>query len=213
MDPRRRETLISSEMSQKLVGHCQHCGGMLQFDADDAGRRVPCPLCQQHTLVPGKRSRAKPAPMGLFVGMVVVLLILGVAAGFFVRLLRPHKPVSNAATQPAAPTPSQTVETPSAKPAEPELPIISSFKVSPVTLQKPSTGRLVYAIGTLHNIFDRQRFGVRVELNVLNAAGNKIGTATDYANVIEPKGSWSFKALVTDSTASSAEISAIKENF
>jgi hypothetical protein len=59
---------------------------------------------------------------------------------------------------------------------------------------------LVYAVGTLTNDTTRQRFGVKVEIDVLDAHRNKLGSATDYTEVIEPGKEWKFRALVTDKT-------------
>lgn len=75
-----------------------------------------------------------------------------------------------------------------------------------------SGGRLIYAVGTVRNESERQRFGITVDLDLLDAAGKKIGAATDYTQVIEPKKEWRFKALVTDPKTARAEITRIKEN-
>ena len=58
----------------------------------------------------------------------------------------------------------------------------------------------------------RQRFGVKVHLDLFDASGKKVGEATDYQPVLEPNGQWNFKALVVSSKAASAKIGAIKED-
>jgi hypothetical protein len=45
----------------------------------------------------------------------------------------------------------------------------------------------------------------------LDGAGQKVGSATDYQQVIEPKGRWSFKALVVEKKAVAAKVVAINE--
>lgn len=71
---------------------------------------------------------------------------------------------------------------------------------------------MVYAAGTVKNSSNRKRFGVKVELALLDRAGQKLGTATDYRQVLEPGGQWRFKALVVDSKAVSAKLESIKED-
>jgi hypothetical protein len=118
--------------------------------------------------------------------------------------------------QPPPPTP--LAATNAAPPAESDDPATKAgFRISPITLEKdkPSgnsvASSLVYATGTLTNPSDKQRFGVRIELDLYDATDKKIGTATDYAQVIEPKADWHFKALVVATKAKSAKLSAIKE--
>jgi hypothetical protein len=87
---------------------------------------------------------------------------------------------------------------------------LKNFTVSEVTIEN-SGGRLIYAVGSLRNETTRQRFGVKVQLNLFNEAGKKIGTATDYTQIIEPKSEWNFRALITDPKTTRAEIAGIQE--
>ena len=88
----------------------------------------------------------------------------------------------------------------------------AGFRVSAVTLEKTPGSSLVYAVGSIHNEANRRRFGVKVEIEVLDATGGKIGTASDYQQALEPKAEWNFKALVLESNAATARIVAIKED-
>ncbi len=72
--------------------------------------------------------------------------------------------------------------------------------------------KLVYATGTVKNESDAQRFGVRVEVDLLDATGEKVGTATDYAATIEPRATWRFRALIVERRATSAKLSKITED-
>jgi hypothetical protein len=99
------------------------------------------------------------------------------------------------------------VVVPQAEPAEPD-----GLQVSGVSLQETKGTSLVYAVGTLKNSSTRQRFGVKVQLALLDAAGQKLGVATDYHAVLEPGGEWRFKALVVDSKAVSARLDSVKED-
>jgi hypothetical protein len=82
----------------------------------------------------------------------------------------------------------------------------------PVTLEKAKEGNLTYAVGKLRNASDHQRFGVKVQLDVFNAAGDKVGTATDYTSSIDPGKEWKFKAMVVDRTAKKATLVSVKED-
>jgi hypothetical protein len=86
------------------------------------------------------------------------------------------------------------------------------FVVSAVELEKAPGTSLVYAVGTLKNTSDHKRFGVKVELDLFDAGGQKMGTATDYQLVMETNTVWPFKALVVDAKATSAKVAAIKED-
>jgi hypothetical protein len=88
----------------------------------------------------------------------------------------------------------------------------NGFEVSAITLEStPGTTR-VYATGTLKNKTDRKRFGVKIELELLDAAEQNAGTATDYQAVMEPGAEWRYQALVVASKATSARIASIKED-
>ena len=90
--------------------------------------------------------------------------------------------------------------------------VANGFRVSPVTLDKGEGSSIVYAIGTISNLTNRQRFGVRIEIELLDASGNKIGNATDYRPTLELKEEWRFRALVVEKRAVSAKLVAIKED-
>src|SRR5262249_29171773 len=87
----------------------------------------------------------------------------------------------------------------------------ADLKGGAVTIDKAKESRLVHALGTIQNDSDYQRFGVKVELDLFDTTGAKVGTATDYTSVIEPRQSWHFRALVVEPSVSSAKIRAIKE--
>ena len=74
---------------------------------------------------------------------------------------------------------------------------IHDFSIGPITLKKTPGSSLVYAVGTVINATDRQRFGVRIQLDMLDAHGNTLGSTTDYISDLEPRKSWSFNALLT----------------
>ncbi|MEO5804193.1 MAG: FxLYD domain-containing protein [Verrucomicrobiota bacterium] len=87
----------------------------------------------------------------------------------------------------------------------------NSLQALRVTLEKSEKSRLIYAIGAIRNQSNRQRFGVKVELDLLDEQGMKLGSATDYVSVIEPRKEWKFRAMVTEPKAASVKVTAIME--
>jgi len=151
------------------------------------------------------------------------------------RPAAPPAPIPSApAAPPPPPAPKQTtpsVPSPSASPASapaaatspamtsPMVPkgpkLIGDLKVTQVALDQPKGAkgsRLVYVTGVLKNDSDHQRFGVRVEIDLLDATTNKVGTATDYRQMLEPRATWQFRALVTDRRTVGARLAGVKED-
>jgi hypothetical protein len=136
----------------------------------------------------------------LALGLGAALLALKKAQNLVARQNPTPAPV-------AAATPRQEAPPPADDPATK-----AGFKVGAINLEKTSGSSLIYALGTVMNPTNRQRFGVKVELDLFDAAGKKVATATDYQQVIEPEGKWQFKALVVDSKAATAKLASIKED-
>lgn len=177
---------------------------------------VPCPHCQQETelnlLAPADEPTV-PRRALVWTGIAIIILGLGLV-GALAALNRAQRwaerqkqqaTANAAAVEPAAAPQPQTVET-NTPTTQGEL------SASSVTLEKTAGSSLVYAVGTVRNTSSRQRFGIKVELDLSDAGGQKIGTATDYRPVLEPGAQWQFKALVVQPKAVSAVISAIRED-
>ena len=88
---------------------------------------------------------------------------------------------------------------------------INGFKISKINLKKNENGGLVYAVGTVKNDTDRQRFGVKIELDLLDEQDDKIGGASDYIAVLEPQDKWQFKALLAEPRTVQARLATIVE--
>jgi hypothetical protein len=80
-----------------------------------------------------------------------------------------------------------------------------------IALEKSKENGLVYAVGSLRNATDRQRFGVKVVLDLFDANNRKVGSATDYIQWIDANKEWKFKALVTARTAVRAVLASVSE--
>ena len=148
----------------------------------------------------------------VWTGIAVIVLGLGFG-GALIALRRAQKWAEHQKQQAvAAPVPVADTATNQPDQVSADSSIPDGLTISSVSLQKMPGSSLVYAIGTLKNPSNRQRFGVKVQLELCNAAGQNIGNASDYRQVLDPGAQWEFKALVVDSKAVSAKISSIRED-
>jgi hypothetical protein len=198
-----------------LKGSCQHCDGHIEFPAEMAGLATTCPHCGQTTelllATPPEESCVSRKAI-LWTTAAILILALGLL-GALVALKRAQRLVQRQKQRADAVAASLgTTNTSTAPSPEPPSTAHGDLEVSDISLQKTAGTSLVYALGTVRNSSNRQRFGVKVELALLDAAGQKLGTATDYRQVLEPGGQWRFKALVVDSKAVTARLESIKED-
>lgn len=195
--------------TKSLSGNCQHCGGYMEFPAQSAGLTADCPHCGQTTellLAAPPQESTVPVKTIVFTGIAVLILVGGLV-GALIAMNRLQRAAEQRRT---ASGPAITELATPPKSADPFAQ--AGFGVSTVTLEKTQGSSLVYAVGTIRNETDRRRFGVKVEIELLDASGIKVGTASDYQQALEPKAEWSFKALVLDSKAVSAKLVLIKED-
>ncbi len=195
---------------------CERCGNRIEFPEAALGKVVNCPHCGQPTRLQTGQTPAAAAPKrspipAILFGGLVVLACAG--AGAFLLLHR-GKHEANL----PAPLATETPANPAADAKSAAAPIppkrkkaIEDLKTGDIQLDKAAGSSLVYAVGTMTNDSDFQRFGVRIELDVLNSQGAKIGTAKDYAQLLEPRHEWKFRALLLNPKAASARVASIKE--
>lgn len=212
-----------------LKGSCQHCDNHIEFPAEAAGSVIACPHCgNQVTLIAAvpitSQKRSQPTVLLTIIGIVAFIAAIG--AGWFVWKQKRDSTSSASSTLAVANTSSNSADSSTASTSTPNTNTASisqtgakkpkspsDLTVGDIQLQKTKGSSLVYAIGTLKNNSDYQRFGVRLELELYDASGNKLSTkAQDYANVIEPHHDWQFRALVVDSKATSAKVGSVKED-
>jgi len=200
-----------------LKGQCQNCGGHLEFPAAGTGLTIDCPHCGGQTTLtvnpPVVAARTEDSPEGpkskfpVIGASVILILILVATGGAFYWFKKPEpQPL---VLPPIAPTATAPAEIP--KPASPATATNDLLTAGPVTLQKTDGSALVYAVGTVKNNSDRQRFGVKIELDLLDAQDNKIGTTSDYIAILEPHQDWTFRALLTQPKAVRAAVEKIEE--
>lgn len=196
---------------------CEHCGGHIEFPADGIGATIPCPHCTRPTELaleipahliqrPGRgRKWFIAGAVILVVGASAIIAILITAQ----RLMDKTRQKNEEFRRSARPVIRTNAAARSNGTSAPKS--INGFSVSPVTIDKAAGSSLAYATGTLKNETDRQRFGVSVEVEVLDATGAKVGVAKDSAQIIEPKGEWKFRALIVPKNAVFARIVSVKE--
>lgn len=201
-----------------LKGACQHCDGHIEFPAEQIGLVVPCPHCQQETeltLLAPPDEPALPRRVWIWTGIAVVILVLGFA-GALAALKRAQHWAEGQKRQAAAQSAAVSHEQANPQPAPESVDTNSTprdgLTASAVTLEKTPGSSLVYAMGTISNPSNRERFGVKIELELSDSSGQKLGTASDYRQVIQPGAQWQFKALVLDSKAAAVKIIAIHED-
>ncbi len=197
---------------------CRNCGGHIEFPAAGEGTSVSCPHCGRPTRLLLDEPPAKvPTPRNSMVGVVAAIgCLLLASAGIFyfwhkkqqsVPVPEPIK-VAVVHTNSPPPAPVHKPEAP-VKPSRKKSP--SDLKVSEVQLEKTKGSSLVYAVGTVTNDSDYQRFGVKIELDIFNKDGKKVATTQDYMAILEPRREWPFRALIPDSRAAAAKVATLKE--
>ncbi len=204
---------------------CQKCGAHIEFPAQGLGQLIVCPHCNQNTnLILAARTPAensvsknlKSRQRMVLISLGCLGLVAALAVGIFAARKNSLTPPEIVATQPETePIPMAPVKIKSPKPAKKTFAPavqINDFEAVHVALEKTTNSRLIFATGTIRNKTERQRFGVKVELELFDAQETKIGLATDYVPVIEPGKEWKVRALVTERDATRANVISITEN-
>jgi hypothetical protein len=193
---------------KNLQGECQQCGRPIEFLADAVGTTTDCPHCGQPTelmLALPPEHQASGRTKAIVFTFIALVILMGGVGGTMLALNRARRMTAQQQGD-------RDMATPPA-PSEPADALAGiGFRASPVTLDKGQGSSIVYAVGTVGNLTNRQRFGVRVEVELLDAAGDKVGSATDYRPTLEPNEEWRFRALVVEKKAVSARVAAIKED-
>lgn len=192
---------------KNLKGVCQHCGEAIEFRAETVGMTADCPHCGQPTelcLAVPPEAESPAQTKAIIYTIIAVVILVGGLIGTVMALNRAER---LSARQKASQ--AQTIATASVPSANPFAQF--GFEVSPVTLETNQSGSIVHAVGKVHNLTSRQHFGVRVELELLDRTGTKIGDAKDYQSILEPNAAWQFRALVVDKKAVAARVVVIKE--
>jgi len=193
-----------------LKGECQQCRGHIEFAPEAVGTTTECPHCGQTTelLLALPPTESLLPTKAIVYTIIAIVILVGGLIGTQIALNRTKQLVEqqNAAASSAPPKPA----TP---PAPRDSKLTNAFRVSTIKLEKMPGTSVVHAVGTVRNESNRRRFGVRVQLDLFDSAGARVGAATDYCpQVLEPKTEWSFAATILMSGATSAKLASITED-
>jgi len=194
---------------------CNSCGGRIEFPVEGIGTTVPCPHCGWHTELVLETPPVETAPpsrsLKWIIAGAVILLAGGIAiTAILIAAQRRLEKAGRDASRPRVIKPTKTNGA-VAKTSALSLALTNGFSISSVAIDKTSGSSLTYASGSLKNETDKQRFGVTVELDLLDKRGAKIGTAKDYAAIIEPKAEWRFRALLVQKDVAAARVANVRE--
>jgi hypothetical protein len=194
-------------MSRFLKCACSHCGEHIEYPAEAAGESTICPHCGQQTeLIVAVPDRDAEAPRRRWVPWVlagfVIMGIAGASAPLLLKRALARRQIDTGQTEnsqrPAGVTSS-------------DLLLISDFAAGPILISKGTQSSIVHAVGSLSNTLGRQRYGVRVEIELADALGRPNGKATDYVAVMEPNTVWQFRAMVLSANAATGRVARIRE--
>jgi hypothetical protein len=199
--------------SQQLKCACVHCDEFINYSFEEAGQIAECPNCKQKSLLPpppesanqGTRPPRVPSRT-MSVRWVVIGAVGLLVAGALVVLprLRHRDPTPAAADAQTLPTvlPEPTFK----RPRSLNDLKIGSFSLEPL---RGTDSRIV--TGDIQNVSETLHRGVRVELEVRDAQGLKIGSLDAFINELAPHATWHVLARTSDPRAASVRVAGIKE--
>jgi hypothetical protein len=193
---------------------CGNCGGRIEFPAEGIGSTIPCPHCGWQTEltleVPTVQSTPSPRSLKWIIAGGVILLV-GTAAVVAI-LITARRTMEKSQARNAPFGASRTTNIGKTTPAaDNPRKLTNDFLVSVVIINRTTNSTLAYAAGALKNEADKQRFGVTVELELLDKSGVKIGTAKDYTPLIESRAEWKFRALLVQKNVAAARVANVQE--
>jgi hypothetical protein len=201
-----------------LKCYCDHCVGRIEFPAEGIGATIPCPHCGRPTELVLEVPKEKKVEMSSrsrkwFIAGAAILLVGAVATVAILltaqRMMKKTREKNEALRRTMLPA---RTNAPAVKGDGASLATVANnFSASSVAIDKTAGSSLTYATGTLRNDADKRRFGVTVELELLDRSGKSLGNARDYTDLIEPRADWKFRALLVQKNVASARIASVKE--
>ncbi len=179
--------------TKPLLGLCQECGAPISFPADMIGTMAQCPRCGKQTelfLAPAPEDSSLQRKGKVWAIIAAVILVLGLG-GSLIGLKHFERWAAGKKSR---------------------APEKAGFGVSAISLEKTGDGALFEAVGTLTNMTDRRRFGVKVAIDLLDAAGQRVGGVVAFNDLIAPRAEWVFRRPVSEPQAVSARLASIKED-
>jgi hypothetical protein len=215
---------------------CGNCGEIIKYLPGAAGQTVECPKCKQRSQLP-VLSPAEPldiprgslpkcpdcgapldphditcaacdrrrAKFALLWGLGSALALLAVG---FVALAALNQPLH---TKPPPAPPKPPATTILAQPVPPPPKSLNDLRVGKFYLQQQRGSPLILAVGEVLNVSQNLHYHVRVNLDLFDAKGTRIGAVTDVNNLIRPGDRWRVLAKVADSRAVAVRLAGIRE--
>ena len=204
---------------------CPSCSGHVEYPTASAGTMVNCPHCQAQMMLPDdgpNQSIPNPtdarASLGLKAPMMAIMVALITAAAILVAGpdKKPKKTAAEVATNsPTAAAPKTSAEFP--LPDGWQRPVLApsgDLELLGFKLESQPGTSLKHVIGLVTNRSDARYFGVKVEFNMIDAAGTTVGKAVDQTTTMTGRSGWQFRALSVGGKpekASASKLSAEKE--
>lgn len=184
---------MSDETAAQMSIECPDCHGLIEMPVPATpAEELHCPHCGC-MLRPRARAKLSAKRIAIWIAVFWALGVAGFLAAVGLRRATPPPAQPGVPEQAAAPSVST-----------------NQFTVSGLTIEKQGT--LSYAQGTARNDLPRQRFGVTIQLELLDTNELRVGSASDYRAVVHSNEVWRFRALVVEPSAVSAGLMSIQED-
>ena len=178
--------------TKRLQGACSECGGSIEFPAELVGTMTQCPRCGKQTELLLSAPPEEPSvPRKAIIWTVIAVTILALCVIVPLAGLKHYEELAGRRK-------GQTGAS-------------AGLEVSAIALEKGKATSETCAVGTVVNTSGRKRSGVTLELDLLDADGQKVGVARGYRPVLESGAKWQLKLPVGDAKAVSARLASIKE--
>src|SRR5215207_10464335 len=156
-----------------LTFECPDCHGLVEMPGPaPASEPLQCPHCGYVIQRPSPKSSAKRMLV-----LTTVIVCLG-AVAFGVAFALKHRALPKEKLPAIAAPIGPSIST-------------NQFTISSVRLEKE--GALRYVQGTASNGVAKQRFGVKIYLELLDTNELRVGSASDYRPIVQPNEVWQFR--------------------
>jgi hypothetical protein len=202
---------------QQLKCVCVHCDEFIHYPVEKVGQVAECPNCKQKSRLPPPPEPSQPATKTpkprqppvqtspsrwIFIAVAVGLFAL--AAVLVPSTLRRLRPAPVDQNIPATHT---DLPPPVVKRAR----SLNDLKIGSFSLQPlPGTDSRM-AAGDIQNVSETVHQGIKVELEVRDAQGLKIGTLDAFINELDAHATWHVLARTSDPRAATVRVAGIKE--
>ena len=188
--------------TKRLTCTCSECGGSIQSPAELVGTITQCPRCGKPTELTLAVLLQEPAvPRKLIIWTIVAVVILALGVIVPVAGLKHFEKLA-----------ARQKDRPPAAPGAKDAATAAGFEVSAFSREQGPGNTEVYMVGTVVNTSNRARSRVTLELDLLDAGGNKVGIARGYRPALDPGAKWQVQVPCQGaSKAVSARLASITE--